>query len=131
MLTRLTLLATSTPSPRAWPYKPPAAPAANNSTASSTSPYGPGQPDTSRPGATRCLKGSTPQGAGGGRLLRSALEAQDKTTALSTHGSPSIGGLCGRGALFGAEPRLLRAKASVRSKSAPFHCDLNRSMHHP
>src|SRR5918996_105979 len=61
-LTRLTWLATSTPLPRAWRYKPPAAPVANNSTASSTSPYAPGQPDTDRPRATRCLKGSMSQG---------------------------------------------------------------------
>src|SRR5918999_6398867 len=62
MLTRPTWLATSTPLPRAWRYKPPGAPAANNSTASSTSPYAPGQPDTDRPRATRCLKGSMSQG---------------------------------------------------------------------
>src|ERR671919_925572 len=78
MLTRLTWLATSTPSPRAWRYKPQAAPAANSSTESSTSPYTPGQPDTNRPRARRCLKGSNAPGAGVGRLSRSALEAQDR-----------------------------------------------------
>src|SRR5918992_4096592 len=121
MLPRLPWLATSTPSRRAWRYKPQAAPAANSSTESSTSPYTPGQPDTNRPRARRCLKGSNAPGAGVGRLSRSALEAQDKKTPLSTHGSPSIGGLCGRGALFGAEPRLLRAKSELGVDLDPAH----------